>query len=219
MTNASDTNKVSKPRRRGRPRQDETGGDELRETVIQAAADIYASKGYHGTTVALILKAANVSRPTFYKLFNDRRDVIEIVVERANRRLFECVIESIGDIEQPSSMLKAAIEAYFRWCEEIGPLAGPIYAEINDIASPAAFQRSHIIADLVAVFAEQESRLGLTNADPLLYDALLRAVEHLGSSAFWPDRLPKVEIARRRKVAIQMALRVVQNNTVSEVKS
>ena len=198
-------------RRRGRPRLDETGGEDLREAIIGATSQVYAQHGFHGTTVELILKTANVSRPTFYKLFDDRRSIIEIVVERANRKLVEHVLLSFGDLSNPVQMMKASIDAYFRWCTDMGALVGPIYNEINDPQSPASSQRARIIGDLVALFAEQEQRLGLPTADPLLYDGLLRAIEHIGSSAFWPRRLSEKEIARRRSVALDLALSVIQN--------
>ena len=209
MTNSAT---AKTPRRRGRPRQDEASGDDLREAIIKATAVIYAEKGFHGTSVALILKAANVSRPTFYKLFNDRRDVIEVLVQRANERLLARVVDAIGELNTPAMMMKAAIGAYFDWCSEIGPLVGPIYAEINDAASPASEHRGRIIGDLVSLITLQEQRLGLPSADPLFYDALLRAVEHLGSSAFWPERLNEEEIVRRRSVAIEMALTLIQGD-------
>lgn len=201
--------KKAQPRRRGRPRLDEAGGEDLREAIILATSRVYAEQGFHGTTVELILKAANVSRPTFYKLFSDRRGIIEIVVERANRKLVDLVVQSVGDLNNPAQMMKASIDAYFRWCADMGALVGPIYNEINDPASPASGRRAQIIGDLVSLFVEQERKLGLPTADPLLYDGLLRAIEHIGSSAFWPQRLSEQEITRRRSIALDLALSVI----------
>jgi len=206
-------------RRRGRPRLDETGGEELREAIIGATSQVYAEHGFHGTTVELILKTANVSRPTFYKLFDDRRSIIEIVVERANRTLVEHVLQSVGDLSNPVQMMKASIDAYFRWCADMGTLVGPIYNEINDPASPASEQRARIIGDLASLFVVQEQKLGLSPADPLLYDGLLRAIEHIGSSAFWPKRLSEKEIVRRHSVALDLALSVIQGERNREVQT
>ena len=197
---------TSKPRRRGRPKADETSGNALREAVIDATSQVYAEHGYHKTTVALILKAANISRPTFYKLFKDRYEVIDLIIARANDQLRNQVAQAIIGKTTAFEMLSAGVNTYFDWCEKIGPLAGPIYSEINDPASPASDHRSRIINSFVDLFHAQARILGEPELDPLLYDSLLRAVEHAGSSAFWPKRLPATEIERRRAVALRIML-------------
>lgn len=198
--------RAATPRRRGRPRADEASGKALKQQTLKAATQVYAAHGFHRTTVALILQAANISRPTFYKLFRDVREVIDLVVQQANDRLRDAVADAILEQQDLSGMLNAGVQAYFNWCREMGPLVGPIYSEINDADSPASHHRSQIIADFVGLFDAQAQLLGRPAADPLMYDSVLRAVEHAGSSAFWPQKLSEAEIERRRQIAMRIML-------------
>lgn len=199
------------PRRRGRPAQSDIQGDGLREQIVDACASVYAEQGFHGATVAHILKAANVSRPTFYKFFSDKYEVIELLVTRANQQLLSLLTQEIAKFDQPEDMIRAGVNAYFSWCKQNGALVGPIYAEINDPASPAAKARAKVIGELVELIASQGEQLALAAADPLLYDAVLRAIEHIGSGAFWPEVMNDKEIARRQTVALTLALSALKN--------
>ena len=69
-------------RGRGRPAATDPSGDDLRDLVISAATEVYAEQGYGGTSVQKILAVSGVSRPTFYRLFKDRHEVIEAIVAR-----------------------------------------------------------------------------------------------------------------------------------------
>jgi AcrR family transcriptional regulator len=47
-----------------------------RERLLEATAQVTATRGYEATTVADILAAAGVGRESFYEIFDDRRDCV-----------------------------------------------------------------------------------------------------------------------------------------------
>ena len=74
----------------------QTDRDARRQTLIDAARDLFAQKGYHATTVDDITRAAGVAKGTFYLYFAEKREVYYEVV----RGFMDLVMEiggSVGD--------------------------------------------------------------------------------------------------------------------------
>lgn len=191
-------------RKRGRPAQHEPSGEALKALVIQASRVVYAQHGYQGSSVARLLEAANISRPTFYRLFSGRHEVIEAIVTDANQQLRFAVFSKVAAARSASQATIAAVDAYFEWCEAMGSMVGPIYSEINDPESPASGQRQAMIREFVQLLHAQAKHFGQKNLDPFFYDTLVRAIEHAGSAAFWPQRSPDADIARHRAAAVHI---------------
>ncbi|GDX81307.1 TetR family transcriptional regulator [Deltaproteobacteria bacterium] len=53
---------------------------ERRASLLAAAREVFAERGYHGASVADILTAAGVARGTFYNHFESKRDVFAAVL-------------------------------------------------------------------------------------------------------------------------------------------
>ena len=70
--------------------------DARRQTLIDAARDLFARKGYHATTVDDITRAAGVAKGTFYLYFGEKREVYYEVV-RGFMRLIMDIGATIGD--------------------------------------------------------------------------------------------------------------------------
>ncbi len=207
----------SKPRRRpGRPRAGEPQGEDLREVIIAAAEQVYGAHGFRGASVELIAQAAGISRPLFYRLFKDRRDVIDIVVVRANDALRAAVLTAIIPQTRLLPMLSVAIDAYFDWCRAHSAVAGSICAEQHDPESPASAQREQVIQDLVRLFSSKAQERGSQMVPLLMLDTLICAIEHVGRLSFWPQALPEAELAQNRAIIERIVLAAVA--TVDEQK-
>lgn len=196
-------------RRPGRPRADQLQGEGLREEVIAAAARVYGLHGYRDASVELIAQAAGISRPLFYRLFKDRREVIDVVVGRANDALRAMVLQAMLPHARLLPMLSAAIDAYFAWCRQYAAIAGSIYRELHDPESPASVHRTQITADLAQLIKVKAQEQGRASLHPLMLDTLICAIEHVGSHSFWPRPLPEEELARHRAVIQRIALAAV----------
>lgn len=68
MTAAS-TATASTAARRGRPPQTAQQADQVRARIVLATADVFAEHGSRGLSVARIIDAAGLARPTFYRYF------------------------------------------------------------------------------------------------------------------------------------------------------
>lgn len=198
-----------KKRKPGRPRDPKASAEAIRESIIAAAGEVYAQHGYHNFSVALLLEAAAVSRPTFYRHFADKTDVIDIVVARANALLLEQVTRRIGSGSSLENAVDNGIDAYFAWGRSIGRLAGAIYREIHDEQSPASLHRERTLEDLgklmQSVFEAHEVAL-----PPKVYHALMHMIEHVGHQAFWPTQKTAMEIAELKSTIRTIILGTVQ---------
>jgi AcrR family transcriptional regulator len=63
--------------------------DERRETVLEAAARLYAQRGFHGTPTMAVAKAAGISQAYLFRLFPTKDDLAIALVERANERIHD----------------------------------------------------------------------------------------------------------------------------------
>lgn len=199
-----------RPRRRpGRPRADELQGEGLRELVIEAAARVYGTHGYRGSSVELIVQEAGISRPLFYRLFKDRYSIIDIVVGRANDALRAMVLQATLPHSRSLPMLSAAIDAYFDWCRSHAAIVGAIYRDVNDPDSPACIQQKRIIEDMARLVRDKTQERGGQPLHPLMLETLLGAIEHVGSVSFWPEEKPAAELARNRAVIERIVLAAI----------
>lgn len=76
--------------RHGIPRQEVLANQ--RERMLAAATAVFAEQGYASLSVAAVTARAQVSRSTFYKLFDDKLDC----VLAAQRRAFEALGQTIA---------------------------------------------------------------------------------------------------------------------------
>jgi len=84
---------------RSRPRRtaDRTAlRDERRATLLTAARDVFAQKGYHAATVDDITRAAGVAKGTFYLYFQEKREIYYEVV-RSFLQLIKDIGRSVGE--------------------------------------------------------------------------------------------------------------------------
>lgn len=57
---------------------------QTRQALMDAAAKLFAERGYHKTTVPSIVREAGVSQGTFYQYFGNRRDVLLAITQVAH---------------------------------------------------------------------------------------------------------------------------------------
>lgn len=53
-----------------------TGGEETRKKILEKAEDLFAEKGFSGTSVDKIAKSAGVNKALIYYYFKDKNDIV-----------------------------------------------------------------------------------------------------------------------------------------------
>ena len=77
-----------------------------RELLIQAAVDLFAQKGFTGTSVRDIGKAAKVNTSLVYYYFKDKEEILYSIIERSNRDLIAVLKEIQTKESDPLDCLK-----------------------------------------------------------------------------------------------------------------
>lgn len=160
-----------KPRNlRGRPRLSS------RETLEEAAYELFLENGYAHTTAADIATRAGVSRGTFFNYFSSKADVFWVDLDASLDRL----PDACAAIDAESCASGAVSEALISWSEEFGPQRVPwILTQFEAIGSPgevrgAATERFIDVASVLEHFITGRSHASVDRgtARALAYAAL-----------------------------------------------
>lgn len=202
------------PRGRGRPKKTPQENAVIREQLKRATAQVYGEHGHRGLSVELILQAADLSRPTFYRHFRNAEEPLAEVLEEVNERLIAQVIAAIEQPGSPLDKVDAGLLAWRRWGEEVGPLLRPIFAELYDAQSPNHRHRLKVLAALTQELQATARQLGRAPFSETQLDAFLFGIEHLGYRYhFGPDARTEAAWQNTRQAMIRLALGMLGSMT------
>ena len=101
---------------------------ELRREIIEAAFDCFAERGYHATGIADIAARLGIGHGTFYRYFENKRDIVEHVITD----LIEKVIAALAAENAPDAV--STLEEYRIQTERIGEALDRIFGEDPRVA-------------------------------------------------------------------------------------
>lgn len=189
----------------GRPKASAAQRAENEELVLAAAEAVYARHSYHEITVEQILVEAGISRPTFYRWFSGKDEVLERVVRRANDALLTRMHDSMSRAEDLMGRIAAGVDAYIQWGLETGPLVLALYREGHLSGSPVHKDRRRVGEGTLKLYMDQVHKLGRPVAHPLLYQSIIAAILHAGSWLFSKQNPTAREIETARRVMLRIA--------------
>lgn len=203
----SPTEQVPAPRGRGRPRKTQEETDLIRQRLKQATAVVYGEHGHHGLSVELILQAADLSRPTFYRYFRNAREALDVVLLDVNERLIQQVTQAIEQPGSPMDKVDAGLLAWRQWGDETGPALRAIFAELYDLQSPNHLHRQRVLATFSESFQALAQQLGRPRFSDIQLEAFLFGVEFLGYRYhFGPQARTPEAWQSTRQAMIRLAL-------------
>ncbi|HEU5316500.1 MAG TPA: TetR/AcrR family transcriptional regulator [Chloroflexota bacterium] len=85
--------------------------DQTRERILDAAADVFADKGYYGAAVDDIVRASDTSKGSFYFHFPNKRGIFTALLDHLTGRLFARVEQAVAGEPDPVRRLDAALQA------------------------------------------------------------------------------------------------------------
>jgi AcrR family transcriptional regulator len=152
-----------------------------RTAILRAAAEVFATNGYRGTTMADIAAAAGVSLGTVYQYFRDRSDVVASLVQVGAGDMLAGTNASwraADGIEGVYRLILAFVSAYV----EAAPIAG-LWEEVAHHEPDLAAHRRSLSRAFAQSLEEEYARAaaaGLVEADlnpPLVARALTSMVD------------------------------------------
>lgn len=95
-------------KRAGRP-PGQGVADATRERMLEAAADVFADKGYHGAAVDDIVRVSDTSKGSFYFHFPNKQGIFVALLDHLTARLVQRVEVAIATEADPVARLDAAL--------------------------------------------------------------------------------------------------------------
>ena len=158
-----------------------------RTRIFGAMARAMAEKGYAATSVADVLRRAQVSRETFYEQFASKQACFLAAFEAAVEFVFERATTAIGDDDSGVDRFDRALRSYLDTLAEHPAVARLFLVEVY-AAGPEAVERR---VDLQERFAEAVNRMlgSRTAADRFAVEALVAATAAMVTARLAADDL------------------------------
>lgn len=146
---------------------------ELRRDIIDAAFEVFAEKGYHDSGIADIAARLGIGHGTFYRYFENKRDIVEHVVDDLIGR----IVGALAEENAPDAV--ATLEDYRAQTARIGIAFGRIVLDDPRVPQMVILQAPGIdpamgrrvqdffalAEDITAQYLERGVRLGYLRAD------------------------------------------------------
>lgn len=87
--------------------------DQRRVQLMDAANDVFTSKGYHSAAMDDIAEAAGVSKPVLYQHFPSKLDLYLALLDASCDRLVEVVEEALASTEDNAERVVATMGAFY----------------------------------------------------------------------------------------------------------
>jgi AcrR family transcriptional regulator len=83
-----------------------------RERLLEAAARLFEERGYASVTMAELAEQAGVSRPTAYRHFADKEDILWALTEQAGEHTSRIIAAAASSSASPSAQLRTLIREW-----------------------------------------------------------------------------------------------------------
>jgi AcrR family transcriptional regulator len=85
-----------------------------REALLDAAASVFAKRGFHGASLDEIAETAGYTRGAIYKHFSDKDELLHEVCVRLNERIF-AEFDEVPNVDQPFSEFNDVTDVVAHW--------------------------------------------------------------------------------------------------------
>ncbi len=156
--------------------------DEKKKFIIKIATKIFAEKGYENTDIVDILKAAGISKSTFYYYFKSKRDLYESMLQEFFNDIMKIIwsteYRTLKDKQEIEKYIDKLINTYADFAEKYAPMIKIILSEatIIDPSFGEVLDRNIealllTIVDFVTIY--KEKNIIRKDLDPTLFSYLI----------------------------------------------
>ena len=151
-----------------------------RERLIDAAVELYGTRGFAATGIKDVCRAAGLTDRYFYESFSSRVELFIAAFDRVNQQLFATMAEAVAAAgSDPEAQGRAGLEAFVRALADDPRLARIVFSEAPVAGADA---ERHMRMTL-----RQFARFAIDNARPLLpahlpeHDVQMAALSFVGA--------------------------------------
>lgn len=121
-----------------------------KKKTIEAAINLFAKQGYHGTSTLQIAKEAGVSQATVFKYFKTKEDLLYSIIVPIIPKLFLDFLKRIQNTNSLEELISYAVEDRMIFLKENKDTVKIVFSEILTNEN----LKAQLIDSLKAVFAE-----------------------------------------------------------------
>jgi AcrR family transcriptional regulator len=86
-----------------------------RRQLLDVALEVFATRGFHATSMNDVADAAGVTKPVLYQHFGSKRDLYQHLLDDVGAQLQATIVESVAGAATPHAQVEAGFLAYFRF--------------------------------------------------------------------------------------------------------
>jgi AcrR family transcriptional regulator len=152
--------KLEKEAMRSRPTR--LPRDQRRVQLLDAASDVFTSRGYHAAAMDDIADAAGVSKPVLYQHFPSKLDLYLALLDQSCDRLVDVVQEALASTDDNADRVIATVAAFY---EFVSSTSGEFrFVFESDLTGDGAVQRrlsrvNDEISDAIATVIAEDTSL------------------------------------------------------------
>lgn len=104
-----------------------------RDHILEAAANVFRQKGYHGASMADIADAVQLQKASLYHHFASKQEILVALLDRALEMVVQRVGVVTGQALPPEEKLRLAIRTYLHTLSEQGNLVFVLLLEYRSL--------------------------------------------------------------------------------------
>lgn len=143
-------------------------GENNRQRIIDAADQLFYTRGYNQTSFRDISESTGIPRGNFYYYFKTKDDILGAVIDSRTRMYSDMLIQCDQASAQPAGRLLAFIDTLGGFEDQLITVGCPIGTLSSELAKdePQLQEKSREIFDLMRSWLEQNFR-AIGSAHPL----------------------------------------------------
>jgi AcrR family transcriptional regulator len=158
--------------------------------LVELAEELFAERGYSGTSMEELARRAGVTKPVVYELFGSKDGLFRACVDRAVRRMADSIAAAVRAESEPEARLRAGGMEFLRFAKD-NAVAWELIAMGGRFADQAVTVRRSQ-AELIRALLEEIAPEG---ADPRELEAVAWAVNTAyEGAAHWMWEHPDVPV-------------------------
>lgn len=171
-----------------------------REALLAIAGRLFSERGYDGTSLADIGAEANVSGPSLYTYFENKAEILQVILDRGDQALWLDLTEALQTSVSPAVALERTVESYIRLVETRPYLITVLVNQSGALNEAALRSQREYVQEWVRLLTLSRPKLTSAQAHALVR-AGIRVINNVGripssvGSSDFSDRVKRVVLA------------------------
>jgi AcrR family transcriptional regulator len=191
--------------------------DQRRAQLLDAAKEVFTSKGYHAAAMDDIAEAAGVSKPVLYQHFPSKLDLYLALLDSSCERLVEIVTEALASTDHNADRVVATMGAFY---EFVSSSAGEFrFVFESDLTGEGLVQQrlwrvNDEIADAIAAVISEDT--ALPGAESKLLAISLVGIAQVSARYWVSGDSAKIPLDEAKQLVSSLAWRGISGFPLTE---